>query len=63
MLEIINMYVQKVRFGRPTYLNSNEESLVVVSTEIEGDHGMTIDVNKLDLVQPKTSPSLSFSGM
>ena len=41
------MSVQKIRFGRPTCLNSDEEALVVVSEEIEGAHGMSIDVNTL----------------
>ena len=41
------MYVQKIKFGRPTYLNSDEEALVVASAEIEGAHGLTIDVNTL----------------
>ena len=33
--------------GRPTYLNSDEEALVVVSADIEGAHGLPIDVNTL----------------
>ena len=41
------MSVQKVKVGRLTYLNSDEEAFVVSSTEIEGAHGMTIDVNTL----------------
>ena len=47
MLEIINMSVQKIKIGRPTYLNSDKEALVVASAEIEGAHGMPVDVNKL----------------
>ena len=47
VLEIIKMSVQKYKTGRPTYLNSDEESLVVASAEIEGDHGFPIDVNTL----------------
>ena len=47
VLEIINMSVQKIKVGRPTYLNSDEEALVVASAEIEGAHGLTIDVNTL----------------
>ena len=37
----------KIKVGRPTYLNSDEEALVVASAEIEGAHGMPIDVNTL----------------
>ena len=47
VLEIIKMYVQKIKVGRPTYLNSDEEALVVASAEIEGAHGLPIDVNTL----------------
>ena len=47
VLEIIKMSVQKIKVGRPTYLNSYKESLVVASAEIEGAHGFPIDVNKL----------------
>ena len=47
VLEIIKMSVQKYKTGRPTYLNSDEESLVVASAEIEVDHGFHIDVNTL----------------
>ena len=41
------MSVQKIKFGRPTNLNTDEESLVVALTEIEGAHGSPIDVNTL----------------
>ena len=41
------MSVQKIKVGRPTYLNSYEEALVVVSVEKEGAHGFPIDVNTL----------------
>ena len=47
LLEIIKMYVQKIKFGRPTYLNLNEEALVVASVEIEGSHRLPIDINTL----------------
>ena len=47
VLEIVKMSVQKVKVGRPTYLNSYREALVVSSAEIEGAHGLPIDVNKL----------------
>ena len=47
VLEIIKMSVQKIKVGRLTYLNSDEESLVVASAEIEGSHGLPIDVNTL----------------
>ena len=47
VLETIKMYVHIIKVGRPTYLNSDEEALVVVSAEIEGDHGLPIDVNTL----------------
>ena len=47
VLEIIKMSVQRIKFGRPTYLNSDEEALVVASEEIEGAHGFPIDVNAL----------------
>ena len=41
------MSVQKIKVGRPTYLNSDEEALVVASAQIEGDRGLLIDVNAL----------------
>ena len=47
LLEIIKMSVQKIKVGRPTYLNSDEEALVVALAEIEGAHGLPIDVNTL----------------
>ena len=47
MLEIIKTYVQNIKVGRPTYLNSDEEALAVASAEIEGAHGFTIDVSTL----------------
>ena len=47
MLEVIKMSVQKIKFVRSTYLNSDEEVLVVASSEIEGAHGLPIDVNTL----------------
>ena len=47
VLETIKMNANKIKMGRPTYLNSNEEALVVASAEIEGDHGLPIDVNTL----------------
>ena len=47
VLEMIKMYVQRIKVGRPTYLNSDEESLVVALAEIEGAHGLPIDVNTL----------------
>ena len=47
MLEIIKMSVQKIKIGRPTYLNSDKEALVVASVDKEGAHGMSIDVNTL----------------
>ena len=37
----------KNKIGRPTYLNSDEEALVVELEEIEGAHGFSIGVNKL----------------
>ena len=43
----INISDQKIKTGIPTYLNSDEESLVVASAEIEVDHGFHIDVNTL----------------
>ena len=36
-----------IKIGIPTYLNSDEEVLVVASAEIEGAHGLPIDANKL----------------
>ena len=39
--------VHKTKNGRPTYLNLDEEALVVASAEIEGAHGLPIDVNTL----------------
>ena len=47
MLETIKMTVHKTKIGRPTCLNSYEEALVVPPSEIEGAHGLTIDVNTL----------------
>ena len=47
LLEIIKMSVQKIKVRRPTYLDSDEEALVVASADIEGAHGMPIDVNIL----------------
>ena len=47
LLDIIKMYAQKIKFGRPTYLISDEETLVVALAEIEGTHGLPIDVNTL----------------
>ena len=41
------MTVHIIKVGRPTYLNSDEEALVVASSEIEGAHGLPIDVNTL----------------
>ena len=41
------MSVQKIKIGRQTYLNSDKEALVVASEEVQGYHGMTIDVNTL----------------
>ena len=41
------MSVHRVKIGRPTYLNSDEETLVVASAEIEGAHGLHIDDNTL----------------
>ena len=38
------MSVQKIKVVRPNYLRSDEEALVVASTEIEGAHGLPIDV-------------------
>ena len=35
----------KIKVGRPTYCNSDEEALVVALAEVEGDHGLPIDVN------------------
>ena len=47
VLEMIKQSVQRNKIGRPTYLNSDEEALVVASAEIEGAHGLPIDVDKL----------------
>ena len=47
VLEIIKMSVPKSKVGRPTYLDSDEEALVVPLSEIEGDHGIPINVNTL----------------
>ena len=47
MLEFIKVSVQKVKVGRPTYLNSDEGEMVVVSADIEGSHGLPIDANTL----------------
>ena len=47
VLETIKMTVHKIKNGRPTYLNPDEEALVVSPDEIEGAHGLPIDVNTL----------------
>ena len=47
VLETINIPVHRIKVGRPTYLNSYEEELVVASAESEGAHGSPIDVNTL----------------
>ena len=47
VLETIKMSVNRIKVGRPTYLNSDEEALVVASAEIKGAHGFSIDVNTL----------------
>ena len=47
LLETINMSVQRIKLGRPTYLNLYEEALVVALAEVEGAHGLPIDVNTL----------------
>ena len=44
VLETIKMSVHRIKGGRPTYLNSDGEALVVASAEIEGAHGLPIDV-------------------
>ena len=41
------MSVQKNKSGIPTYLNSDEEALMVALTEIEGANRLPIDVNTL----------------
>ena len=41
------MSVQNIKVRRPTYLNSDEEALMVASAEIEGDHGLPIGLNIL----------------
>ena len=47
VLEMIKQSVQRNKIGRPTYLYSDEEELVVALAEIEGAHGLPIDVNIL----------------
>ena len=47
VLETIKMTVNKIKNGIPTYLNPDEEALVVAPAEIEGAHGLPIDVNTL----------------
>ena len=49
VLETIKMNVHKIKNRRPTYLNPDEEALVVASDEIEGAHGLPIDVNTLGI--------------
>ena len=41
------MTVHKIKNGRTTYLNPDEEALVVAAADMEGAHGLTIDVNTL----------------
>ena len=43
VLETIKMTVHKIKNGRPTYLNLDEEALVVASAEMEGAHGLPIE--------------------
>ena len=45
VLKTINTSVHRVKAGRLTYLNSDEEALLVVSDEIKGAHRLPIDVN------------------
>ena len=52
VLKMINMSVQKNKVGRPTYLNSYEEALLEALAEIEGAHGLPIDVNTLGAKLP-----------
>ena len=47
VLETIKISVHRIKFGIPTYINSDEEALMVSLAEIEGDHGLPIDVNIL----------------
>ena len=47
LLEMIKMSIQKIKVVRPTYINSDEEALVLALAEIEGAHGLPIDVNIL----------------
>ena len=41
------MSVHKIKNGRPTYLNPDEEALVVAAADMEGAHGLPIDVRTL----------------
>ena len=41
------MTVHKIKNGRPTYLNPDEEALVVAAAEMEAANGLPIDVNTL----------------
>ena len=43
MREIVKFTVQKNKAGQKTYLNEDDESLVVASADIEGDHGLPLD--------------------
>ena len=47
VLDIIKISVKNFKIGRRTYPNTYEEALVVASAEIEGVHGLPIDVNAL----------------
>ena len=47
LLETIKISVHRIKVGRPTYLNSDEEAFVVAAAKIEGAHGLPIDVNTL----------------
>ena len=47
VLETIKMSVHKIKNGRPTYLNPDEEALAIAAAEMEGAHGLPIDVNAL----------------
>ena len=45
--EIVKLKVQMKKNGQPTYLNEDEESLVIVPVGIEGGHGLPFDYHSV----------------
>ena len=43
VIEIVKLTVQMIKSGQRNYLNEEEESLVISSSDIEGGHGLFFD--------------------